>query len=287
MPEMLGYFGKSFRVKARLERVCDTIEPIGLRHIVDAVLLDDLRCDGVAHGGCQAQCRLYWKEAWLRPLAADQAPTLLVRGSELAELESRARANTRPRHSTTDDQVFRCQGTELQRSSQPVRWWDAHSLLRQTRNGNVGALRFARVMSRSVANEIGQRVGLVSRFPFMPQNPPGHVFASPDPVGLRPGELVRIRSKEEIAQTLTPESKNRGLWFDREMLVYCGKTARVQAKVERFVNEKTGRLVELASDCYILEGVICTSDQSDGRWFCPREIYSWWRECWLERLDES
>ena len=32
----------------------------------DTVYLEDLRCDGSGHGGCQAGCRIYWKEAWLR-----------------------------------------------------------------------------------------------------------------------------------------------------------------------------------------------------------------------------
>jgi hypothetical protein len=74
MPEMLRFFGKRFRVLAQAERVCDTHRYDGALRIPDAVLLDEPRCAGVAHGGCQAACRLYWKEAWLRPasLTADQ-----------------------------------------------------------------------------------------------------------------------------------------------------------------------------------------------------------------------
>ena len=66
MPEMLSYVGRRFRVEARMERACDTISPGGTRRMPETVLLDDLRCDGSAHGGCQAGCRLYWKEAWLQ-----------------------------------------------------------------------------------------------------------------------------------------------------------------------------------------------------------------------------
>ena len=75
MPELLGFFGGSMRVAANTERLCDTITPTAVRAIPETVLLDELRCDGTAHGGCQAQCRLYWKEAWLRPESAgEQAP---------------------------------------------------------------------------------------------------------------------------------------------------------------------------------------------------------------------
>ena len=45
---------------------CGTQGP-GVRRLPDTVLLDGLRCGGGEHGGCQAQCLLYWKEAWLRP----------------------------------------------------------------------------------------------------------------------------------------------------------------------------------------------------------------------------
>ena len=41
-------------------------------------------------------------------------------------------------------------------------------------------------------------------------------------------------------------------------------------------------MVELASDAYILEGVVCQSYRSDKRWFCARAIYPWWREAWLD-----
>ncbi len=66
------------------------------------------------------------------------------------------------------------------------------------------------------------------------------------------------------------------------MLPYCGKKATVQTRVRRFVDETTGAMVELKSDCYILDGVVCKGHVSEGRWFCPRAIYPWWREAWLE-----
>ena len=79
----------------------------------------------------------------------------------------------------------------------------------------------------------------------------------------------------------------RGLSFDQEMVPYCGRTARVKAKVERFIDERTGRMVELTSDAYILDGVVCQSVRSDKRWFCSRDIYPWWREAWLEPLADD
>jgi hypothetical protein len=100
---------------------------------------------------------------------------------------------------------------------------------------------------------------------------------------LRPGELVRIKSKREIEVTLDEKQHNRGLFFEGEMARHCGRIARVRGRVERLVDELTGELVEIKSDCIMLEGVVC---QGDYHLFCPRGIYSFWREIWLERVDD-
>src|SRR4026208_962207 len=70
MPEMVRFLGRRLVVSKRAQKVCDTIKYTGSRRLEDTVLLDALRCDGAAHDGCQAECRIYWKEAWLRPAEA-------------------------------------------------------------------------------------------------------------------------------------------------------------------------------------------------------------------------
>ena len=74
MPEMVAYCGRRFRVERRADKVCDTVKYTGSRRIPEAVLLDDLRCDGSGHDGCQAECRLFWKESWLRKVADGERP---------------------------------------------------------------------------------------------------------------------------------------------------------------------------------------------------------------------
>ena len=61
MPEMLQYCGRRFRVASVAHKTCDTATFIMGRRMRDAVFLEDLRCDGSAHGGCQARCLLFWK----------------------------------------------------------------------------------------------------------------------------------------------------------------------------------------------------------------------------------
>ena len=118
------------------------------------------------------------------------------------------------------------------------------------------------------------------RFPFILQ---GKLRRTPqETLNLRPGELVRVKSKQEIVQTLDMHNKNRGMSFDAEMLKYCGRQARVLRRVERIIDERTGRMQYLKNPCIVLEDAICTSDYHR---LCPRGIYAYWREIWLERAE--
>jgi hypothetical protein len=291
MPEMLGFFGRTFTVTAQVARACDTFEYAGVRRMRGTVMLDDLRCDGSAHAGCQAQCRLYWKEAWLRPASSDRSrdKNELVDTDALERLRRHVDRNVHAATSTPEAPTFRCQATELLRASEPVRGRSVRSLLNELTGGNVSLWRFLSVTTRVAVEKIGERLRLVTPSPngFRPGELTGNGFREPRPAGLRPGQLVHIRSKSEIGRTLGENGKTRGLWFDREMVPYCGQMARVKTKVERFIDERTGRVIELTSDAYILDNVICQGYQSDGRWFCPRAIYPWWRECWLSPVEES
>jgi hypothetical protein len=91
-----------------------------------------------------------------------------------------------------------------------------------------------------------------------------------------------VKSHEEILATLDKKGKNRGMTFDSEMVKYCGARLRVRQRVERIVDEPTGRMMVLPNDCIILEGATCTGEYHS---FCPRAIYPYWREIWLRRAD--
>ncbi|MCE0763109.1 hypothetical protein LWC35_09325 [Pseudonocardia kujensis] len=285
MPEMLQFCGRRFRVDKLAIKVCDTIDWSGMYKMDDAVHLAGVRCDGSAHGGCQAGCLLYWKETWLKRVdALDPDVDELTGGITEDEL----RAATR-RPDAAGDEVFSCQATELMRAAPTfLPFWDVRQYVRDVRSGNAGA--WATVCSVAVGafnkyQDLSKRVlprvlrirgGL--RFPFIQ----GRLRRTPTgALDLQPGELVRVKSVEEIVGTLDAENKNRGMSFDREMLKYCGREARVLRRVERIIDEKTGRMIDLRNPCIVLDDVVCTSDYHRR---CPRAVYAYWREIWLERV---
>lgn len=104
------------------------------------------------------------------------------------------------------------------------------------------------------------------------------------PQRLNAGDLVRVRSLEEIQATLDRWRSLKGCGFLEEMASYCGTTQRVLKRVERFIDERDYRQKK-ASGIVLLEGVLCSGTSTTGR--CDRSCFFFWREEWLEKLDES
>ena len=99
------------------------------------------------------------------------------------------------------------------------------------------------------------------------------------------GDLVRVRSKEEIQATLNPWGILKGCKFmTLEMSPYCGTTQRVFKRLERFVDERDYH-VKKSHGVVLLDGLYCEGTSDYGR--CDRSCFYFWREEWLEKVDEE
>jgi hypothetical protein len=302
MPEMLQFCGKQFTVSKRADKTCDTINNSGSRRMWNTVHLQELRCDGSEHGGCQARCLLFWKEAWLKRVSQARSESAL---GETVVTKTGIQPCTREglisatRVDQGVDPTYACQATDLLKASAPLSWWSPGQYVRDVCSGNVSTWVVARTMLfRMFAKMAGfgksktltrvydwfQRQRGGTPYPFRL----GRVTNGKTPteiLDLKPGELVQVRSHEEILETITQRSRNRGLYFDGEMVPYCGGKYRVLQRVEKIVNERNGKLIKLPAGCIMLEGVTCQAIYSDRRIACPRAIYSYWREIWLRRVE--
>ncbi|HUO24389.1 MAG TPA: hypothetical protein VMU61_01910 [Candidatus Aquilonibacter sp.] len=312
MPEMFAFCGKRFQVYKRAHKTCDTVFPVRGRRVADSVHLDT-RCDGSAHGGCQAGCLIFWKEAWLKPLGNEGEKAILAGAettsgnskattSEPACTEAEVMASTQipnPDHGPT---AYVCQATRLPYATSNLEWWEPDQYIEDYTSGNVslwrifcGAVYFVYFWLTRAGIGLGRPLRwFYDRFCWLWG---GFAFPRRDgviPLGqstpvqaldIQPGELVRIKPYREILKTLNQENRNRGLYFDAEEVPYCGGTYRVLRRVERIINERTGHMREMRTPCLILDSVICQSRYSECRLFCPRSIYAYWREIWLERVS--
>jgi len=101
-------------------------------------------------------------------------------------------------------------------------------------------------------------------------------------VGLKAGDQVRVRSREEIEATLNHWRQLKGCSFMSEMAQYCDTTQRVHKVMERFVDERDLR-VKKVKGIVLLDGLRCEGTAEFGR--CDRSCLYFWREEWLERVE--
>ena len=302
MPEMLQFSGRRFQVHKSAHKTCDTVFPIRSRRIERTVHLQT-RCDGKAHGGCQAGCLLFWKHAWLKPVGdgatPSAAPPSEVRhGSALCTEEKLDRAT---RVDDGPDPAYVCQATRLPYATEDLSPFDMTQYVQDFTSGNVGLgqlLRGALYSTYMRVMKLGLGIGKPMRWAYdafqrlrggtpYPRYAGKIPLGSPTPndeLGLQEGELVRVKSYEEILATCNVEHKNRGMHFDAEQVPYCGKTFRVEKRVSKILDERTGKMMHMKSPCIVLKNVFCRGWYSDCRMGCPREITQYWREVWLERV---
>ena len=318
MPQMFQYCGQRFRIYKRAHKTCDTVNATGGRWLANGIHLD-LRCDGKAYGGCQAACLIFWKEAWLKPIGngrslvdaslQGEVPRTDGLANETRCSEEDVWKGTRAQgHHPPHEPIYSCQATELPYFTTYLPWWDITQYIEDYISRNVTLGRMLRGWVYACCYPLC-RPGrpqleplrrpfrwLYDRFQALWGGAPfprrrGVLRAGQttpiSTLNLQPGELVRVKSYEEILATVGPSNKNRGLSFDAEMVPYCDRTCRVRCRVDRFIDEKTGKVVSMKTPAVMLEDVWCQSRYSDCRLFCPRSIHSWWREVWLERVSEG
>jgi hypothetical protein len=100
-------------------------------------------------------------------------------------------------------------------------------------------------------------------------------------LNLAPGELVEVRSEEEILSTLDEKGKLKGVSFMPEMKEFCGKKFKVYKRIEKIRVESSGEIRKIKNPTVFLEGVVCDGKISGP---CDRACFCWWREAWLKRL---
>jgi hypothetical protein len=271
MPEMVAFCGRTLTVGRRVEHVYID----HLHHVVrlaDAVVLDAVRCSGAAHQGCQMGCQLIWKTAWLTgteaPLADDRAP---VSGAAI-DL-----AADWPFPVEREGRLF-CQASQLPTFAERIPWWNVRQYLTGLRAGNFSFRELFRSLVILVRNRIrwwqgkgpvGMLSGPQTRTPI-------------ESLQLQPGEWVEVKSLAEIESTLDAHGKHRGMAFVPEMALYCGKRFRVARRVERMIQEDTGKMRQLR-DTVALESVTCMGIAQRQ---CPRRCFHLWREGWLKRVSD-
>jgi len=311
MPEMLQYCGMTMRVGKRAHKTCDPAVGIGGRKMASTVHLENNRCNGSAHDGCEAACLIFWKEAWLRPLegeprATNSAPSRNGEHFERVQctedvLRSGVKTSAAPGES---EPTYVCQNTQIKFATQPLKSWDVRQYIEDYTSGNVRISQLATGLLYTLwrtVSEAGVGVGFAMRwiydrfqraiggtpYPLRPFGVPKGTTTPKALLDLQQGERVRVKPLGEILKTLDFNYRNRGLYFDPEMVPFTEREYEVDRRVKQIIDEKTGKMIRITTDAIILKDVVCGARYAFCRRFCPRAIPPYWREIWLERVSEG
>lgn len=301
MPEMLQHCGRQFRVAASAHKTCDSTY-FGLgRAMPHTVFLEDLRCDGSGHDGCEARCLIFYRLAWLKPVSPLRdwglpPMTPAAHGRDRDWLHGTVRRGGEP-----GEPLYRCQATEHLNASTTFKSnaWSMFAADLRSGNARVGPIARAVLLLwvyRLRNIPFGWRVwyAIYEALHRMFYGTRGPYFegtvarGQPTPEvrkDLQPGDLVRVRSHDQIKLTLNDANRNRGLSFNMEMSPFCGGTYRVERRVTRIVDEKTGRMLHMKGPCIMLDGGQCKARYHPDALLCPRKIPQYFREAWLDRVD--
>lgn len=279
MPEMLAFCGRRLRVSTRADNTCALGQP---RRIERTVHLEQLRCDGSSHRGCEAGCLILWKEAWLRPATdngdGSNAPVL---SSKAASIGSDSNAySTLSELTQKPGNRLMCQATELASASCPapcgapsIYFWN---LARDCISGRRSLSDLRKLMTYFWGKAVLRAFMLWTRAPW---NADRYKKTPATPLDLQPGEVVRVRGMFDILRTLDRKGCNRGMEFKPEMFQFCGRKFQVISNMQRRIDERSGELKGFRSPCIVLQSVYCEGQRS----FCRRSNYHYWREIWLSR----
>lgn len=269
MPEMVAMCGQRAHVFRSLHRIFDYRKTRRMRHMDGAVLLNGVVCGGEHHGGCQAACLTAWKTVWLRRVEQSADACAAVAREESPRSLPLPDFGTQPPR-------YHCQLTQLGAASKPIEGWSFIDILRPLVSGNVTPAAFAVGWLTNFFNDIQQwRQGAgFPNFEVALKDSPA------EGVVLKPGDSVVVRSSAEIGTTLNAQSLNRGLYFEPDMLKYCGQRFPVKAEVQRIIDIVTGEMRQMNTPAYILDDV---------RWSGERQLFNaqheplFWRAVWLKR----
>lgn len=309
MPEMFQHCGRTLQVSKRAHKTCDPAMGIMGRKMSATVHLENVRCDGSAHDGCEADCLLFWKEAWLKRLNAQ--PTTDEGVASVGEAlvgtctEDAIRSNAKILPTLGEGEpIYVCQNTQVKYASQPTKPWDLRQYIEDYTSGNV---RLSQLMTGAAftvwrtltdagvglgspmrwAYDIFQRLIGGSPYPLRPYGVSKGAITPKALLDLEVGERVRVKPYSEILETLDSRYRNRGLYFDVDYVPFTEREFIVTRRVKQIIDEKTGKMIRFKSDAIVLENVYCEGRYAYCRRFCPRAIVPFWREIWLERVSDG
>src|SRR5215210_7288694 len=106
----------------------------------------------------------------------------------------------------------------------------------------------------------------------------------PASLGLKVGDLVEVRSAEEILATLDERGELENLPFMPEMLAFCGRQLSVHKVAHKLCDTISGSGMRRMTNAVHLTDSRCDGSAHGG---CQTACSIYWKEQWLRRVHHS
>src|SRR3982074_962958 len=106
----------------------------------------------------------------------------------------------------------------------------------------------------------------------------------PHNLDLLSGEMVEVRSREEILSTLDANGRLEAMPFMPEMRQYCGKRFRVSKRADKTCDNIKDWSLRRVENAVHLTGVRCDG-ASHGQ--CAAVCPLFWNEAWLKKVEPN
>lgn len=104
----------------------------------------------------------------------------------------------------------------------------------------------------------------------------------PDSIGLKVGDWVEVRSRDEILSTLDGHARLDELPFMPQMLQFCGRRLQVRKRAHKLCDTVHGTGGRKMTNAVFLDDIRCDGAAFGG---CEMRCLILWKEAWLKRVD--
>jgi len=266
--QMAEYSGKEFKIIKTVKNFFDEHECKMYKVVPPLYILEGLICDGQVKSftqRCDHSCYLLWHEDWLEKVdgpdanggVADTADPYLQKGEDPT-----------PNGPQKSEQFNSgCQLMSIKDVAEYNPWYE------NLFQSKIKLIWSAKKTLNFLKNRLLDPIGLKNGKP---------IATSISQDELVPGDIVRVKLREEILALLDDWGRTKGCVFTPEMFNRCGQRYRVLKQVHYFYDEVKERICR-CRDMVLLEGAVCSGQRRLFPSDCDRNCFQFWHVSWLEK----
>lgn len=265
MDQMFSFCGQSYQVKKVVYHFFDEHRYKLYKTLMPLYILDDLRCNNVGESSqpkCNRSCYFLWHEGWIEDVAsANPHETKKKLPNKPCDM---AKEKIQPIKG-----IPFCQLTNIHDLAQKNSWFnDILQMCTKILRTGKRTLKFA-------LNRVYRKL----RPHTVTESQKEHISEY-----IQEGDIVRVKSRDEISRLLDDRDKYKRLLFIDEMYEFCDKEYKVLKLIDVFYDETQNKMCR-SKNVVILENVTCSGRQRLYRMKCDRNCFFFWHTAWLKKIQ--